>query len=139
MKELATAFIIKLESEEIKFETRELDAGIDVITIRGAGNNCPRIQIALIFDKDGKSLVVRCYSICRVPEDKRGAVLESINSFSAEYRWMKFYIDSDNEITCETDMQVNVDTAAESCFEMLIRIMRFSDEAYPKFMKTIWS
>lgn len=139
MKELATAFIIKLESEEIKYETREFDDGRDVINFGFAGNNCPHIRIVCVFPKDGRSVQERCYSICKVPDDKRGVMLESINLLNAESRWIKYYIDSDKEVTCETDILVNIDTAAGSCFEMCIGIMKIVDDAYPKFMKTLWS
>ena len=56
------------------------------------------------------------------------------------FNWVKFFVDeSDSTITLSDDAVIQLD----SCGEEIIKLIQFmtlvADEAYPEFMKAIWS
>ena len=65
-------------------------------------------------------------------------MLESVNTLNVKYRWLSFYIDGDEEVTCNADSVLNAETAAEVCFNLLVRFITIVDEAYPELMKALW-
>ena len=139
MKEQVTSFKIKLELEGVIFEALEVKDGIDVVAIKIIGTNCPLIQVACVFDTNDRGAQLRCYSICKVSDDKRWSILEFINNFNAENRWLKLLIDGRNEINCEADIMFNIDTAAEQCFKMLIDLVNAVDDKYSELNKILLS
>ncbi len=66
-------------------------------------------------------------------------MLDTVNKLNVKYRWLSFYIDDDEEVTCNADSLLNADTAAEVCFNLLVRFITIVDEAYPEMMKVLYN
>ena len=52
---------------------------------------------------------------------------------------LKFTLDNDSSLNAEYDLPVNTEDVGEACFEIGLRMAQIIDEAYPEFMKAIWS
>ncbi len=104
----------------------------------------------LDFPWDGKSL--RCiftgaegeylslfYYLESVPEDKIADVLLVCNEMNAKYKWVKFYIDSDNDIALQDDAILNLATAGEEALELIVRMIDILKNSKPEFMRAIYS
>ena len=103
-------------------------------------DNAPSITVNVIFDKDGEGKVrFVVWSIGKFPESKLGAGMVACNALNAKYRWVKFYIDSDDEGCAEMDAIVDEDTAGEECHELLYRVVNIVDEAYPEIMRALYT
>ena len=58
---------------------------------------------------------------------------------NAKYRWVKFYIDDDNDICVRSDAILDEGTCGEECREIILRMIGIIDESYPVFMKARWA
>ena len=97
-------------------------------------------SIKVIFDKDGEGLVAfRCWSIGGFAEDKYAKALIVCNEMNVKYRWVKFYLDSDRDVTVASDAIVDIATVGAECLQMVRRMVNICDEAYPSFMRVKWA
>lgn len=109
------------------------------VKVAYSGDNTNDITIMVIFDKDGDGLVaLRCWSFGKCPNGKRAAVLEACNQLNSEYRWVKFYVDSDTDVSCGLDAVIDIDTVGEECIQLVRRMVSIYDDAYPVLMKACW-
>lgn len=110
------------------------------VRVSYSGDNTNKIDINVIFDKDGEGLVaLRCWSFGKVPDGKRIQMLEACNSLNNEYRWVKFYIDDDGDIAASLDAVIDISTVGAECIQLVSRMVSIYDKAYPKLMKEVWS
>lgn len=123
-----------LKSKELHSEYRELDEGKSMITFPYEGQN-----FRCIFSGDkGEYLSLRLF-FEKVPDDKYADVLLVCNALNAQYKWVKFYIDKDNEIALEDDALLSIESAAAEAFELLIRMISIFKDVKPSFMKAIYA
>ena len=129
-------FIRTLEREGLKYS----DDGEFRVSLKYTADNTNNIKIDVIFDKDGDGLVaLRCWSFGRCPNGKRAALLEACNKLNTEYRWVKFYIDDDEDITAALDAVVDIDTVGDECVQLVRRMVNIYDDAYPTLMRASWA
>ncbi len=62
-----------------------------------------------------------------------------LNAENAKYRWIKFYVDDDNDIRAEMDAVLDLDTAGDECFELMLRMCDIVDDAYVEIQKGFWA
>ena len=104
-----------------------------------SGSNVSGITMRFISTDDDNDVACRIFSFLKVPESKRGAVLEAMNTLQRKYRYVTFTLDDDNEIHIGHDLPVRTVNVGDVCVEMFIRMAKIADDAYPIFMKAIWS
>ena len=110
------------------------------VRVSYSGDNTNKIDVNVIFDKDGEGLVaLRCWSFGKVPEGKRGALLEACNKLNSDYRWVKFYIDDDGDIATSLDAVIDIDTVGPEVIQLVSRMVSIYDGAYPTLMKATWA
>ncbi len=93
----------------------------------------PQIDVRFISTDDNNDVAIRVFGlICRVPEDRRAAVLEACNTLNRKIRFVKFYLDPENSVNMEVDLPiaVNDDCVGECCFELFARIMNILDDEF---------
>lgn len=73
-----------------------------------------------------------------VPDEKYVDVLLVCNALNSRFRWVKFCIDSDNDIVLKDDALLNIESATET-MELFIRMIAIFDEAKPALMKAIYA
>ena len=97
--------------------------------------------IRVIALNEGKVLQVSSDTFAKIPLDKLSAVYPVINTLNCDYRFVKFTLDEDNEISAHWDLPDNVspDSVGRVIVEIVIRMSQILDTAYPKLMKALWS
>ena len=112
MVQTAVIFAKHLEAKGKKYDYEERPGKSDVVEIRFSGDNWNSIAIRFFFDADGKSVAVRVFSICKYSDSKLASGLLQANATNNEYRWVRFYIDDDNEATAAIDAVIDEETVA---------------------------
>lgn len=67
------------------------------------------------------------------------AMLKACNEANKQFRWIKFYVSDNQEVMAEDDAVLDMASVGEECIELVARMVRVVDEAYPKFMKAIYA
>ena len=131
----AEMFIATLEARGLKYTTNDLGNGGVAV-----GVMFDYIMTHVIFDgRDDGSHVAFRTRLEGCPADKMTDIIVLCNSLNEQYRWVKFYVSTENNIMIEDDAIVSPDTAGEECFELLIRTVSIIKDVKPSFMKIIYS
>ncbi len=101
--------------------------------------NGPIVDILFVFSEDN-DISAKLFIPLKLSDSYVDKVKDLIIKLNDEYRFVKFVLDSDNDISLEYDFlsSTKLDYLAESVFELLIRFMSIADEVYPSLMKLIW-
>lgn len=97
------------------------------------------VAIHVIFDEDGQSVQIVTSPIASVPAEKTAKLLLTLNECNHKFRWVKFYLDDDNDIIADADILFDEQNVGEACIEIVLRTASIIDDAYPEIMKSIWS
>ena len=97
------------------------------------------ITINVIFDEDGESAQVLTSPIASVPPEKTSRLLLTLNDCNTKFRWVKFYLDADNDVIADGDVLFDEQNAADVVIEMVMRAASIIDDAYADIMRGIWS
>ena len=125
-KEMMKLFADKLEKENNYYNIHD---ETNMITLGFHGENFESLSFAVIFDEDGKSISVRAYSIVRFKEDQLPEAYGFCNGMNDKFRWVKFFVDSENDLTASLDAVISPDSVAEECYELLMRTVSIVDSA----------
>ena len=87
-----------------------------------------KIRINFFADEDGDSVAVRSCSLRQYSARQLADAHEFCNRMNNKYRWLRFYIDSDMELTAAIDAVVTPSTAGAECFELLARTVNIVDD-----------
>lgn len=144
MGKIAEIFKAHLDNKDIKYTYYAPDENRnEAIKVAFSGDNAESISILFFFDKkddgDTTSINIKSFSIAKVPTDKLMNLYVALNELNAEYRWVKFYIDKDNEVTVSGDAITDEESAADELEEILLRYINIIDEVYPRIMKALWA
>ncbi len=123
------AFVRKLDSEKIKYD---LHNEKPIVYINYKGDNFDSLTFTFIFDDDGLSLALRVFSIEKFDASQLSDAYEFCNSMCYAYRWLRFYVDNDNEFTAALDAVVSGDTLGDECYELLSRAVSIVDDVCGK-------
>jgi len=128
------------------FEERELrhtvdEAGPLSFVSAHFGGEHGSVQIRMISSDEDNDVKVLTANIAKFPEDKLQRGYELVNEFNNRFRYAKFGIDSDGDLTAQYDIPVRIsdDNLGEVAFEIAVRIAQIVDKAYPEIMKAIWA
>ena len=135
MIDCAQMYIAKLEAENLKYTTRDLPDGSNVVSVMF---NMVFTHAIFQSSDNGKHVAFRT-QLEAVPAEKVNDLLVVCNSLNMRYRWLKFYLDKDNDIMVEDDAIITPETAGEECFELLIRTAGIIKEVKPFIMKAIYA
>ena len=109
-----------------------------ILSVNYSGDNALAIRIVFVFGEEGRDVAIRCFSVAKVPSEKLAKAYETCSKLNAKWRWLKFYVDSDSEVTVADDAIVEPTTLGAECFELMLRCVDIVDNAYPEIMGTIW-
>lgn len=101
--------------------------------------NGGRYHIEFINTSDGNDTAIRIFDLVTVSPDKRGKLLEALNTLNCKYRYVKFTLNQENGINLEYDYPFSGSHPEESALEMVIRLNKVVDDAYPELMRALWS
>jgi len=98
------------------------------------------VQIFLDFSEDGTDVHFTGVDFVKIPQDKAETVYKVCNDCNSQFRWVKFTWDEEHKcVDCVADAVIQLDSCAEECFEIVMRMAGIIDKAYPTFMKAIWA
>ena len=126
-----------LDAKGIKYKTREERSAIE---LGFRADNKEGIDLVLFFDDDNGGMAVRSFDYCKFASAKTEAMYKLCSEMNKNYRWIKFYVDeSDNTITLADDAVIQLESVGDEAWELIVRMVSIADEAYPSFMKALWS
>ena len=78
----------------------------------------------------------------KIPEDWYGTIYETINECNDAYNHVKFVLNTGGpdvgQISAREDDIIQIESCGAECFELMLRMVRIVEDAYPKFMKVLW-
>lgn len=133
MKKCTQSFTDSLTEKELNFTVKNSETS-EIVDFPWQGRN-----LKCIFSGDDGEYLSLYYCLENVPEDKLADILIVCNELNSKYKWVKFYIDSDNDIMLEDDAILSYENAGNEAFELLIRMIDILKETKPVFMKAIYA
>ncbi len=137
MNTSASAFIALLQQKGLKHDVDERND--DTVVSAGFDMDNASMRVRIFIDDDNKHVALRIFSLCKATPEQFNKAVIACNDCNTEYRWIKFYIDSDNDINASFDITTSDNAADEDIFDAMSRILSISDDVYPKIMKSLWS
>ena len=134
MNACAELFVKNLKEKNLNFATADTDQGDTVVDFPYQGK-----VTKLIFSGETGEYCSLYLVYERVPEDKIANVIFTCNELNAEYKWVTFYVDKDNDLVIHDDAILSVESAAEEAFELLVRMLKVTDDLRPRIMKAIYA
>ena len=134
MKLCAERFVNLLREKDLNFSPVTTREGNDLIDFPWQGRN-----LKCIFSGDQGEYLSLYYFLESVPEDKIADALWVCNEMNNKYKWVKFYIDSENDIMLEDDAILTVENAPDEAFELILRMIDILKDSKPAFMRAIYS
>lgn len=116
-----------LNEKNLKYN---LDDERPVVRLNFRGDNIESQTFTLIVDEDGESVALRVFSIYQFEKGQLADAYEFCNRVNNQYRWMRFYVDSDDELTAAIDAVVSPESAGEECYEIIGRAVDIVDSVY---------
>lgn len=141
MLKSAQAFVDALTKAKLKYKQAcDLEDGKSLVICGFNGKHNARYDVFLAFDADGESVCIRALRLLEdCPEDKTLKLLDTINEINVKYRWLKLYLDKNQNISVQIDAYVNDSAENNICLKLLLRMVNIIDEFYPMLMHTLWA
>ena len=102
----------------------------------------PQVVARFISRDNDNDVAVRVFGlVCKVPEERRTAVLEACNRLSGDIRFFKFYLNEEDNVNVEADLPMRTDDGCvgECCFELFIRLMKILDDNFQVIAQALYS
>ena len=96
-----------------------------------------RFRIHVYIDNDGESFHVAAGPVLNVSASKRDKMMAVVNQANVNYRWCKFYIDGDDDIMMDGDVEFTGE--GDRALQSIFRMADIYDTAYADFMKAQWA
>ena len=129
------------DNHDIKYRVVEM-GDASVVEAAFSVTAGPQVIARFISNDEDNDVAIRVFSLlCKVPDEKRIAVLEACNMLSAKIRFFKFYLNSENDVNVEADLPVRTDDSCvgECCFELFLRIMNILDTEFHVLAEALYS
>ena len=140
VKEMVNQVERTLTERELSFDhVDEYDNPMLVLGFGGGDFSYTHVAVHLVFDLDGTSAQIITSPIASSPVEKAARVLLTLNDCNNKFRWVKFYLDDDNDVVANGDVLFNEQNCGDACVEMILRTASIIDDAYADIMKAIWN
>ena len=137
IKLLADAF----EAYGLKYQVNENDQFQEIHVPFGIQNG-PLADVRYISVDRGNEVMVRIVSLVnKVPAEKRYKLLDICNALNQKYKFLKFIMDSDNDISVEYDLPTDAgnDCLGQMAVEIFLRTMMVLNEEYPMIARELYA
>ena len=130
-------FCAKLDSKNLRYKVLEDD--YSVLRVGFSLDNTDA-DVYFFFGKDCEDLHLLCRLNLKIPESKFEKMYKVCNGLNGQYRWLKFFVnEEENCIQVEDDAVIQVESAAEEAFELMIRTNRIVDDVFPQVLAGLTS
>ena len=135
----AISFEHALDGNGLKYTRHdEFPQPVFSIDFGGGDFSYQHLSVRMIFDDDGNSAHLLTAPIANVPAERIPHMLEVLNDLHNRFRWVRFYIDGDNDLLADSDIIIDDVTAGDTCVELVLRTASIVDDAYADIMKALW-
>lgn len=128
----------KLDEIGCKYDCETTSKGEVYLSLRLSGSNFTNLHFCVFFDND-VSAQIKCFQVCKFPEDKNLLMLQMMNNLNYKYRWVTFSATSTGIVCVEINVEATEDTAAEMLMNAMYRLNVIVDKAYPLLMKALYA
>ncbi len=131
----------EFKAHNLKYSIRESD-NVQIIDVPFGIQNGPSVIVHYIASDQGNDLTILMTNLVHnVPDEKRSRMLETMNALNKEYRFIKFTLDSDNDLDVKADFPSTTsdESLGPMAFEIFVRIMRIMENAYPMIARALYS
>ena len=130
----AQKFVNFLQEKKLHFDINSSESEKSVVSFPYDG------KTARVFFSGEDGTYMSMYLVFEsVPEEKTIDLLVLCNEMNNTYKWVKFYLDNDNDLILQDDAILNVSTAADEAFELMIRMFNISKDIKSQVMKAIYA
>ena len=123
-----------LQDKDLNYQTDIANDGTSVILFPFQGK-----VVRMFFSGENGKYLSMYLVFERVPDEKVTDVILKCNELNCQYKWFSFYVDKDKDITLQNDAILTESTAADVALELLVRMVKISDEVKPAIMKAIYA
>lgn len=122
-----SAFTAALRAENINFSKSDDKPSV---FIKYNGDNFNNLTFSFFFDEGGDAVSVKVFSIMQFTKAQLADAYKFCNEMNNEWRWIRFYVDSDDEFTADMDAVVYPDSPScgQDCVALLRRAVRIVDK-----------
>lgn len=139
VKEQVNRVGLALTERGLKFEYVDtFEKPMISMSFGGGDFSYTHVAVNVIFDEDGESAQIATSPIASVPAERTSKLLLTLNECNHKFRWVKFYLDEDNDIIADADVIFTELNAGPAVIEVVMRTASIVDDAYADIMKGIW-
>lgn len=124
-KYMMDLFCRHLDEKKLKYDRNDER---HIVNLKYKGDNFQSLGFTMIFDEDGESIAMRVYSIVQFKKAQLADAYNFCNEMNVKYRWLRFYVDSDDELTAAMDAVISEESCAAECLEVLSRTVSIVDD-----------
>jgi hypothetical protein len=118
-------FVEGLKAGNYKYTADESKASVSLVY---DADNFKGLSFRFFFDDTGKSVGLRVYSIFQFTNNQLPDAYEFCNAMNAKWRWVRFYVDDDRELTADLDAYITEESVAAECINLLGRAVNIVDD-----------
>ena len=123
--EMMELFAARCTTEGLKFRKNPERASI---LLNYGADNFDSLDFGFYYDDSGKSVALKVFSIMKFKKEQLPIAYEFCNAMNAKWRWVRFYVDSDDELTADLDAYISKESVGDECLNLLQRAVSIVDD-----------
>ena len=133
--------LIKKEFEKagLKHQVQQLGP-LDFLEAGFSGDNAT-VKIRVIAVDNDSEVKVMSDDFAKFPGAKLEVGYKLTNQLNRKYKFIKFTIDNDGDLSAQWDLPDSVpsELVGKVAMEIVLRMFKIIDDAYPEVMKAVWA
>ena len=127
-----------LDNVEIRYSVDESDAHHVLIT--NITSNIATYKFLFVkTEEKGNDVGIRIIGLASYPREKWMDVFKLTNSLQQQYRFVKFRLDEDGDLSVSYDLPQSGNSVGKCAVEMLLTLTKVLDECYPELKRLQWA
>lgn len=130
-------FVCFLNQNNLKYCLDSINANDnEQITMCITNQTMSDITIHFLFDSNNQIVYIRIWNLLKIPDQFNSIALTIINELNNTYRFVRFYLNTDNGIDVFVDSLIHSGTIGKTCINLGIVIAKICDTVYPKLAES---
>ena len=130
-------FVCFLNKNNLKYCLDSINANDnEQITMCITSQTMSDITIHFLFDSNNQIVYIRIWNLLKIPDQFNSIALTIINELNNTYRFVRFYLNTDNGIDVFVDSFIQTGTIGNTCMNLGIITAKICDTVYPKLAES---
>lgn len=130
-------FVCFLNQNNLKYCLDSINANDnEQITMCITSQTMSDITIHFLFDSNNQIVYIRIWNLLKIPDQFNSIALTIINELNNTYRFVRFYLNTDNGIDVFVDSFIQTGTIGNTCMNLGIITAKICDTVYPKLAES---